>query len=67
MNENEIVMINRKKGEITQGSSRKKVFSHLVHFSLYFALYINELLKLQGIIFCMFETKIEVVAMKTDN
>ena len=59
------------KKEITsQDSSWKKVFSvegHLVHFSLHFALHINELLKLYDITLCMFETKIEGVAMQTAN
>ena len=40
---------------------------HLVHFTLCFALHINELLKLHYIIFFIFETKIEGVAMQADN
>ena len=40
---------------------------HLVHFTLCFALHINELLILHDIISCMFETKIEGVAMQADN
>ena len=39
----------------------------LVHLFLCFALHINELLKLDGIIFCMFEAIIEGVSMQTNN
>ena len=54
-------MINRKKEDITvqlKVAVERKfllLMGHLVHFSLCFALHINELFKLNGIIFLVFE------------
>ena len=63
-------MINRKKKLHFKVAVERKFFllvGHLAHFSLCFALDINEQLKLHGIIFYMFETKVEGVTMQTDN
>ena len=64
-------MIKQKKSKLhLKVSVERKFFllvGHLVHFSLYFPLHINELLKLHSIIFCMLETTIKGVAMQTDE
>ena len=39
----------------------------LIPFFLCFVLHVDELLKLDDIIFCMFETKLEGVAIQTNN